>query len=474
VEPDEATAYLNRLPRAMVRNAMRIWDHEDAVLKVDPDHFEVLSLKTPSRRVRVHRRGDAWRCKSDKHNNQDQPCAHILVVLLFEGIVERPNTAATVWQKGKDGRDQAIESKAWQLVPIRAPQILAKLLRQGLPIISPEPPPGKGRPPAPTFAVLYQGVMRALLRQNLNATVGAMNTLDNRANNPYGPVSTATLSRFLSGKSADSDTILQKLLALETWPIRPYESVFHPDGTGLTEQRFSAYFDERYDKRKRAKKQADKAAAKDAAKQGEDGPRRHFWTYAEILWSYRYTMVAALYARQGPFGEAPWLLPLLDRTRLMLQVGELGGDKAYVAHYIFDYARRHGIDPQIKFKANANPLYSHGKKKAYKRAYERAQIDPEGYAAKANRRNNAETGNHALKAILGDQIFSKDARAQRNEILCMAIAYNLTRLVYLEVERGIEVDFEAGAHVLAAAPWESLEALHAKHRNGDKPRPEWV
>ncbi len=268
--PDEATAYLNCLPRGMVRNAMRIWDHEDAVLKVDPDHFEVLSLKTPSRRVRVYRRGDSWRCKSDKHNNQDQPCAHILVVLMFEGIVERPNTAA----------------KAWQLVPIRASQILAKLLRQGLPITAPEPTPGKGRPPAPTFAVVYQGVMHALLRQNLNATVGAMNTLDNRANNPYGPVSTATISRFLSGKSADSDTILQKLLALQTWPIRPYESVFHPDGTGLTEQRFGAYFDERYDKRKRAKKRTDKAAAKDAAKQGDDGPRRHFWTFAEILWSY--------------------------------------------------------------------------------------------------------------------------------------------------------------------------------------------
>jgi hypothetical protein len=31
-------------------------------------------------------------------------------------------------------------------------------------------------------------------------------------------------------------------------------------------------------------------------------------------------------------------------------------------------------------------------------------LDPKGFAAKANRRNNAETGNHAFKAILGDQI----------------------------------------------------------------------
>jgi hypothetical protein len=82
---------------------------------------------------------------------------------------------------------------------------------------------------------------------------------------------------------------------------------------------------------------------------------------------------------------------------------------------------------------------------------------------------------------VGDQIYSKDARAQRNEILCMALAYNLTRLVYLEVERGVEVDFAEGARHLAAAKWESLETLHARHRAGlpakmraaDR-RPEWA
>jgi hypothetical protein len=35
--------------------------------------------------------------------------------------------------------------------------------------------------------------------------------------------------------------------------------------------------------------------------------------------------------------------------------------------------------------------------------------DPDGHAAGANRRNDAETGNHAFKAILGDQLYSKNA-----------------------------------------------------------------
>ena len=79
-----------------------------------------------------------------------------------------------------------------------------------------------------------------------------------------------------------------------------------------------------------------------------------------------------------------------------------------------------------------------------------ARLDPKGFAAKANRRNNAETGNHAFKAILGDQIYSKSAQAQRCEILCMCIAYNLTRLVLFEAEHEREVDFQEGTSRLRA------------------------
>lgn len=77
---------------------------------------------------------------------------------------------------------------------------------------------------------------------------------------------------------------------------------------------------------------------------------------------------------------------------------------------------------------------------------------PEGYAAEANRSNNADVGNHASRAIPGDQIYSRDATAQRTEILCVCIAHNLTRLGYVEVEPGIEASFEAGVQVLSRLP----------------------
>ena len=353
--------------------------------------------------------------------------------------VELPHTAAAVWKKSNTARDHGLEARAWQLVPTLLPEYLARLLRAGLPVIEPKPDLSKrGRPFKPLYPQVYQAVIRVAERMNLNANSGLMATPNHRAHNPYEPISRSTLSRFLI--DPDTRQYLEKLLLLTLWPARPYEGLVHPDGTGLTEQRFTAFFEEKYQVRKEW--------------------REHKWTFAEFLWTYRYTMIAGCYAQQGPFGEAQWLLPLLEHALIMLDVKELGGDKAYVAHYIFEYARSHGIEPQIKLKANANPGRATAKNRAYKRTVEGARLDPEGYAAKANRRSNAEAGNHAFKSFLGDQIYSRDPEAQINEVLCMCIAYNLARLAYLSLDQGVEIEFAGGAHELAKATWVPLDVLH--------------
>jgi hypothetical protein len=451
----------------MVRAAVGLFDHPDAVRKVDPDHWEVLNPSTPSRRVKVFRKGDDLRCHADKKDySQDKPCRHILAVMFYEGLVDLPNTANTVWSKGKEDRPSALEAQAWRAVPTRLPELLADLLREGLPSLAPLQEPTSGRPRKPAYPQVYQAVMRVALRMSLQAAQGAMRGRDHRVHNPYGPVGAATLSRFLA--KAETKDILEKLLALSTYPARPYETIAHPDGTGLSEQHFSTYFEERPKNRYPPKQ--DQAVA-DVVRDENPGPRTHSWTYTEILWTYRYTMIAAIYSADGPFGEAPWLIPLLERAGLVFDLKELGGDKAYNSYYLFDYAKRNGIEPQMKFKANANPTQSHARKKAYKRTYEAMRLDPKGYAAKANRRNNAETGNHAFKAILGSEVYNRghlnddgtrDFTSRANEVLCMALAYNLTRLVFLELHQGIQIDFAPGAMVLAAAPWEGLDSLHRR------------
>lgn len=52
---------------------------------------------------------------------------------------------------------------------------------------------------------------------------------------------------------------------------------------------------------------------------------------------------------------------------------------------------------------------------------------------------------------------SRTTTAQRNELLCMAIAYNLARLVYMGLDRGVEIQFDAGADRLGE--WVTLDGL---------------
>lgn len=496
--------YLRRLPRGMVANAERILAAKDVpggpVETLDPDHYTVAPLRG-FRRVKVYRRGDVWRCATDDENNQDRPCSHILAVFIATGQVPH----VPVWRKGDSPRNHRLEAQAWEAVPARVPALLAKLLRQALPVLAPEPEPNPrgGRGFKPVFPQVYQAILGTLFRKSLRCGRGEMRTGDHLEHNPWGPVGIATLSRFRCDPTRLE--LLEKLLALSTWPARPYETLAHPDGTGLTEQHFSSYYDERYAKdrakkarmsRKRrvlvylpvvppdaddvatavveAERVAVAAAVAFEVERHAQGlkPREHHWSYAEILWTYRYTLVAAIHTAQEQFGEAPWFIPLMERARLMLALREFGGDKAYDSNDIFRYAKAHGLDAQVKIRRTPVPTYSHaGKKYRKAKLLESRIIDRRGYALRANRRNNAETGNHAFKAIVGSEIYSRgklnsdgsrDFTSRQSEVLCMCIAYNLTRLVYLEVEQGIEADFAQGVSRLASRRWQSLKTLRER------------
>lgn len=100
-----------------------------------------------------------------------------------------------------------------------------------------------------------------------------------------------------------------------------------------------------------------------------------------------------------------------------------------------------------------------------------ARTGPHG-PARANRRNNPQTGNHAFKTIFGDEIYNKNATEQCNEILGMTLAYSLTRLIHLEVDRGIQAVFAPGARILASARWLVLDELRSTIPSRSRVKPE--
>lgn len=447
---DESFLFWKRLNPLLRKNALTILKLNPPLYELDPDHWEVRKHRGHDS-VIVYRNGDLLRCDQDKHDyTQDKPCSHILVVMVHLGMVELPDTRPTVYRKGDQPRNHRVEALAWKAAPLEVPRLLGQLIQTAAPAIRNSPArPKRGRPRAPLDATVYQAVLRCWERQNLRRLEGTMQR--HQEHNPRGPVSAATVSRFMASEA--STEVLEKLLSLSTWPVRDYESVAHQDGTGLTTQHFGAWFDERGKHLPLMQREND-------GEKERQGPRQHEWMFNVILWTYEYTLIAALRTEKGNFGEPQWAPPLLMRARRMLRFKEFGGDKAYSAGYLFHYLESRGIQGQMKFRDGAKGTGVEGPAGPFNRALRWSQVDPKGYSARANRKNNVETGNAALKRICGERLFSRTLVGQRNEVLCMAIAYNLSRLVYFSLDQDQDVDFTGGIERLEA--WESLDDLQAR------------
>ncbi|MEA3191083.1 MAG: hypothetical protein QOD77_1665 [Thermoplasmata archaeon] len=506
------------------QQALEILQHPDAVLHVGKSKdaseiYEVLGPKTGATRITVWKgHDDLWHCDDDHHGhaNQDAPCIHLIVAFVRLQHIAMPNTAATVHRKG---RDRAAERRAWRRMAKRFPEVLQAILEAGVPAImatpKPEPEPKDkpepgaepdaakekgGHPKRDLRAVVHQAVMRVQQRVSFEASSG----LDN----PWGACCASTLERFHA--DPDSARIMEMLVALSTWPLHDLERRLDPDGTGLSPQHFRAYYDERYrrsnGKKKPKKSKLDKLppnavlSAVDLRRRAREAeaeakrlasllekPRKHTWAFAEFLWGYESTAILSYHFQDSPFGEAPRFLALLERARFMLEVKEIGGDKAYDANYIFQYADYHGIEAHIKIRDTGIPTNSDHSKKYRKAAMLGSIMDPEGHEAKANLRNNAETGNAAFKARLGDEIYckgrrrdgKKDATALQVEVGCMVLAWNIQRLIHMEERHpptedrpGVVVDFTEGAERLRSRPWRSLSDMERELRKRFPPKGE--
>ncbi len=226
------TPDVNALPPGIISNAARLLAESDAVQAIDPDHYAVASLRHAGQRVRVYRNGARWRCSSDRRNDQDAPCAHILAVLGTNGIVVLPSIAPTARETGIESE---VEVHAKELLPTRLPELLAQLLAANP--AEEAPYSGYGRPPRPAYPQTFQAVARAAFRHTIPGSRDASN---DRRHNPWGRVSRATLARFLDSpaRSTYLQTLAEATVAAArasepvAWPRRILRFA-KPDGTHL-------------------------------------------------------------------------------------------------------------------------------------------------------------------------------------------------------------------------------------------------
>lgn len=76
-------------------------------------------------------------------------------------------------------------------------------------------------------------------------------------------------------------------------------------------------------------------------------------------------------------------------------------------------------------------------------------FNKEAFEKHYRERFNVKTAFFSMKQKLGDSLKSKNPVAQKNELICKAIAYNILVLITEMYELGVDCNFGAGPRILA-------------------------
>lgn len=225
----------------------------------------------------------------------------------------------------------------------------------------------------------------------------------------------AVASRFLCRDDVTEE--LHSMLARSALPLIGVEDTCAVDSTGLRTTRFNHYRKEKY----------------------EPG-RENIWRKMHALVGVRTHAIVALEVTDSPANDSPQFPILLRKAKENgFRFKRVLADRAYQGRANFNAAAKLDIEPFIPYKKNqtgqtkGSPMYH--KMYLYFR-YHREKFD-EQY----RQRVQIESAFGGLKQKFGETIASRKFTSQTNEVLCKAIAHNITILIRRMYETGLLPDF---------------------------------
>ncbi|MBU1197287.1 transposase [Candidatus Micrarchaeota archaeon] len=217
----------------------------------------------------------------------------------------------------------------------------------------------------------------------------------------------------------DVTPLLQNLLSLSAMPLKAVETDFAVDSSGFRTTCFGAYAEEKYSLQ-----------------------RVHKFIKAHAIIGVKTNVITGVEVLEGNSADSPQLPVLVERT---VEGGfiakEVSADKAYSGRSNIEAIHAVGGTPYIPFKSNAS-----GKSRGsslWRKAFFFFQLHADKFFQHYHKRSNVESVFGAVKKKFGETIKAKNPVAQKNELLCKLIAYNVTVLIQEMFELGIKPDFSA-------------------------------
>ena len=299
-------------------------------------------------------------------------------------------------------------------------EVVQALLRALCDGIQTPPHTGRGPKPFPLSDATYAMVMKVYTTMSGRRATTDLEACVNLGHMEQAPRYNTTFRYF--GKP-EMTPLLTKLVEESAAPLAAIESQFAADSTGFGTVTYRRWYDEKY--------------GKEVKQRG--------WVKAHAMVGTVTNVITAIRVTGQDAADCPELPALLTSTAQRFDVAEVSADKAYLSHANLAAIEAAGAVPYIPFKIN-----SQGEgPAAWRKMWGLFTYKAEEFQAHYHRRSNVESTFGAVKRLFGAYVRSKDPVAQVNEVLCKAIAYNLSCLVHAIYELGIDPQFPGAKPMVA-------------------------
>ena len=350
--------------------------------------------------------GDSPRCTCPDYEIRGAKCKHIFAV---EHTIKR--------ETKPDGTTTVTETVKWSWTSYNAAQVEEKhrfaMLLSELCRGIPEPEQVMGRPRLPLRDMVFAAALKVYVGFSSRRF-----TTDLRDAHAARLIKSTphfnSVSRYLSDPQLTD--VLKELVTVSSLPLKAVETDFAIDSSGFSTCRFVRWFNKKY---------------------GRETDNRT-WVKCHLMVGVRTKIVSGVEISGWTANDTSYFVPLVERTAEHFRVREVAADKAYLSRKNLEAVERVGGTAYEPFKSNTLPPEGDS---VWSRMYDYFMDRREDFLEHYHKRSNAESAFSAIKGKFGDSLRSKSDVGQINEALCKVLCHNLTILVRVMHEHGVEPSF---------------------------------
>ena len=388
--------------------------------------FDVPSATTAGQTYVVVHVAGQFLCNCADYELRNEPCKHCFAVQYF---LKRETAADGTVTETRGVRVTYPQPwAAYNRAQVTEKETFCTLLRDLVADV-PSPEQKRGRPALPLADMLFSATYKVY-----STVSGRRFMTDLREATSKGLIDRTPHynSIFNCLENPALTPIIKGLITRSALALKPLETNFAVDSTGIGTQNFYRHY---------------------SAKYGREQVVREF-VHLHAMIGCRTNVVTAAEATVGQSGDASTMPALVEATTPHFNVEQVAADKAYGSLKNRELLDRQGIKGLIPFKSNSTATSKNNRSELWARLFHFFSLHREEFLAAYHTRSNVESTFSAMKRKFSDQVRSKTPTAQINEALLKVLCHNLVCVIHEMNESGAVAAFPS------LACTNSLEVAH--------------